>query len=171
MRGTILAAVLLAAACGGKSSGPTGPSNTGGGGGGGGDPLPWEGALTVGAKFELVLDMESENDAPDVLTATVTAVENEGAARVYKLSWGEGEGANGPTSIRVEGGKVRINDADLAAMQEPWEGPNQGWCYAEDFSNPCGCEDVCDADLCFDATGITSVGGLYAPNYMPYKRR
>jgi hypothetical protein len=32
-----------------------------------------------------------------------------------------------------------------------------------------GCDDVCDAQLCFSREGgIVAVGGLYAPNYLPY---
>lgn len=160
------------AACGGKSRGPV--SNGGGGGGGAaGERLPWEAALTVGAHFELIDDLGGPDQAP--LPVTVTAVEQDGAARIYRLHWGgpEDEGANGPTTIRVEGTAVTINDAKLEDMQAPFP-PEDGdaICYGEDMSNPGGCDDICDANLCLSPTaGIVSVYGLYAPGYSSYSQR
>jgi hypothetical protein len=161
--------VVGLAACGGKGKGAV-ANGGGGGGGGGGARLPWEAALKQGASFTLQEDIEG-GDSPPV-TVTVTAVEEAGAARVYRLSWGE-DGAGGPSSIRVEGATVTINDAKAEDMQEPWtqEG-GDATCYGEDMSNPEGCEDVCDAHLCISPTdGIVSVFGLYAPNYSSFSAR
>jgi hypothetical protein len=160
--------VVGLAACGGKSKEPATPSG-GGGGGGGGDRLAWEAALTQGARFELVEDLEGGSGEPT--SVTVTAVEQDGAARVYRLQWGDGEGSNGPSVIRVEGTTVTINDASAASMQEPWEQPGGLTCYGEDMSNPEGCEDICDANICFSADGIQSVFGLYAPGYSSYSAK
>ena len=50
--------------------------------------------------------------------------------------------------------------------------PGSALTFAQDFSNPMGCDDVCDAQLCFSREGgIVAVGGLYAPNYLPYAAR
>ncbi len=166
-----LVAVLALAlgACGGKGK----PATTTTGGGSGGDQLPWEARLTPGARFELASDLEREDgEAPAPITVTVTAVERDGAARVYKLDWGE-EGSNGPTSIRVDGTQVTIGEAAAADMQDPWEAEGGGaTCYAEDYSNPDGCDDICDASLCISPTdGIVSVFGLYAPGYGIFSAR
>jgi hypothetical protein len=167
-----LASIVLGialAACGGKSTGGATPA---GGGAGAADRLPWEAAMTKGARFELTPDMapEAGEAAPATLVATVTEVEDQGAARVYHLAWMEGEGeADGPRVIRVEGGQVIIGaDTKLASMVEPLADQGGATCYAEDFSNPDGCEDVCEASLCLGSTGITSVSGLYAPGQLQY---
>jgi hypothetical protein len=165
-----LATLLLlvaVAACGGKSS-TSSTSNTTPEGGGGGAKLPWEAALTVGAEFTLVDGMTAgmpEEDAGDPVVVKVTNVEATGDQRVYTLDWGEG--GNGPSKIIVNGAQVLVGDAKPEDMQPPWETP-VGNCYAEDFSNPDGCEDICDAALCLDASGIVSVSGLYAPGYGEY---
>jgi hypothetical protein len=174
MRSSFLSTVvfgLVIAACGGKGTGPA-PISGGGGGGGGGtetaDLLPWEAALSQGATFELVVDpeLESEEMSAGPVTATVTQVETDGGARVYHLDWGEG--SNGPTTIRVDHGVVTLNDAKPADMKEPFTPPGGATCYGEDMSNPDGCDDVCDADLCMGDAGIVSVDGLYAPDYSMY---
>ena len=170
MRNTLIIGCSLAiglAACG--KSRPA-VSNAGNGGGGGGTTLPWEAALKQGASFTMQEDLEGGGSPP--VTVTVTAVETDGAARVYRLSWGE-EGANGPSEIRVEGTTVTINGASAGAMQEPFvEEGGDATCYGEDMSNPEGCEDICDAHLCISPTdGIVSVFGLYAPNYSSFSAR
>lgn len=156
------------AGCGGKGKGAGTAGNTGGGGStaAGGDRLPWEVALTVGATFTLK-DTLDESGAPDTVTVKVAAVETEGAARIYRLDWGDN--SLGPTTLRVENGVVTVNDAAPAAMKEPFEPPSTDYtCYGEDLSNPDGCEDVCDADLCLSPDGIVGVSMLYAPGYSIY---
>ncbi len=161
-----IAIVVALAACGGKSgSSSTSPANTGGGGAAG-TRLPWEAALTVGAAFTLGVDMEDGEGATVVVK--VTAVDDTGSERVYSLDWGE-EG-NGPSKIIVRGELVLLNDAKPEDMQEPSDTP-AGTCYGEDFSNPDGCEDICDGQLCLNESGIVSVFGLYAPNYEPYSAK
>jgi hypothetical protein len=164
MRSFALVALALAAACGGtsSSSGGTGPAPAG-------DRLPWEASLTTGASFTLAADTEGLGDGEDYpdLTIKVTSVEDKGTERVYTLDWGDELG--GPSKIVVRGAQVLVGEAEAAAMQEPWEMPGGVWCYAEDFSNPDGCEDVCDAALCLAAgSGIVSASGLYTPGYMSY---
>lgn len=169
MRTFAILVFALAAACGGKSSssgggtGPTAPA---------GDRLPWEASLTTGATFTLAVESEGDDageEYPDV-TIKVTNVEDKGTERVYSLDWGGDHG--GPSKIVVRGKDVLVGDAELSAMQEPWEMPGGIMCYAEDFSNPDGCEDVCDAALCLaEGSGIVSAMGLYTPGYMPYAAR
>lgn len=162
MRSFAILAIALAA-CGksasGSGTGPTAPS---------GDRLPWEASLTTGASFTLALDMEEggEDGGPAEITIKVSNVEDKGSERVYSLDWGD---HGGPSKIVARGKDVLVGDAELAAMQEPWEMPGGIMCYAEDFSNPDGCEDVCDASLCLaEGSGIVSASGLYTPGYMPY---
>ena len=157
-------------ACGGKAKPAIGTAS--GGGADTGDRLPWEARLTTGARFEMFGDLEDDSgEDGSRLVVTVTGVEQDGAARVYKLDWGE-EG-NGPASIRVEGTQVTVGDAKAADMQDPWEAEGGGaTCYAEDLSNPDGCDDICDASLCISPQdGIVSVFGLYAPGYGMYSQR
>ena len=165
MRLTLISSVLFLglAACGGSSKGHA--VHAGPGGDDPGQRLPWEATLTQGARFELHEDLEGNGET---VVATVAAVELDGAARVYRLDWGEG-GA-GPSVIRVEGTTVTINDAKASDMQAPYDQEKgDGTCYGEDFSNPDGCEDVCDASICISPTdGIVSVFGLYAPNAASY---
>lgn len=165
MRTIGLLALSLVAACGGKSS----PSTGGTGPAPAGDRLPWEASLTTGASFTLAVESEGGEPAPGEypdITIKVTNVEDTGAERVYSLEWGEGN--MGPSKIVVRGTTVLVGDADEAAMQDPWEVPGGIWCYAEDYSNPDGCEDVCDAALCLSTAGIVQASGLYTPGYMPY---
>lgn len=129
------------------------------------DHLPWEAALSQGAHFDLVPDPALGSDGVPV-TVTVTEVAADGGARVYTLDWG-GE-SNGPTTLRVDHGVVTINDAAPEKMKDPFTPPTGATCYGEDFSNPEGCEDVCDADLCLSDAGIVGVDGLYAPDYSMY---
>jgi hypothetical protein len=166
---TALAGLLslgLVAACGGKGKADTTPAGHGG-------PsalaarLPWEIALVQGATFTLRSELE-DDDGVESVTLKVTAVEEDGGARVYRLDWGE-EGANGPAQLRVEGSTVTVGDAKPEDMQEPYSPPGGDTiCYGADYSNPEGCEDVCDASLCLGSTGIVEVTGLYAPNYGMY---
>ncbi len=166
MRTFAILAFALAAACGGQSSGSgTGPTPAPSG-----DRLPWEASLTTGATFTLGVEMEEGGEDggeyPDI-TIKVTNVEDKGSERVYALDWGGDHG--GPSKIVVRGKDVLVGDAELSAMQDPWELPGGIMCYAEDFSNPDGCEDVCDAALCLaEGSGIVSAMGLYTPGYMPY---
>ena len=153
---------LVLSACGGKSSSPATSNTTPDGPAAA--KLPWEAALTVGAAFTLVDEIEESGGEP--VTVKVANVEDKGSERVYTLDWGEG--ANGPTAIIVRGNLVLINDAKPEAMQEAFDTP-MGTCYGEDFSNPDGCDDVCDAHLCMNDTGIVSVDGLYAPGYGMYR--
>ena len=166
--------VLGLTACGGKAKGPVG--NGGGGGGRTAARLPFEAALTVGAEFVLYQtngDMSDDGQGDGVPPAAVkvTAVEEDGGARVYRLAWTEN--TNGPDTIRVEGTQVTIGSASAAEMKEPWAPPGGGdtVCYGADFSNPDGCDDVCDADLCLGSAGVEQVTGLYAPNYSSYAQR
>jgi hypothetical protein len=172
VRATALAALaalgLNVAGCGGSRKPAAAPATTAGGTGGA--RLPWEASLTAGASFTLHNQIpEATYDLP--VTVEVLSVEDDGGARVYRLEWGEG--GNGPSTIRVAGTTVTLGDAGPEAMQEPWPGDDADTtCYAEDFSNPDGCEDVCDAGLCLSATrGVVAVTGLYAPNYGLYGAR
>ena len=168
----LLALVVAGGACGGKAKARATTGSSTGGGGGAGDQLPWEAALTSGATFELGSDLDVEDGGGEPVTVTVAGVDRDGAARIYRLEWSDG--GNGPTSIRVKGGKVTIGDAKLADMQEPWQNPTTGdaTCYAEDLSNPDGCDDICDASLCLSPTGgITEVFGRYAPGHGSYSSR
>ncbi|HVV84493.1 MAG TPA: hypothetical protein VHE35_15600 [Kofleriaceae bacterium] len=166
--------VLGLAACGGKARGLVsaggGAGGSGSGGGGDSDKLPWEATLTAGASWELALDpdLAADGDEPPV-TVKVDKVDVQGTLRVYHLSWSDG--GNGPTTLRVESGVVTINDAQAKEMKEPSEMPDGSTCYGQDFSNPDGCDDVCDADLCLGADGIVSVDGLYAPNDSMYRQQ
>ena len=149
--------------CGGKGKGA---GAAGSPSAGGGDRLPWEAALTEGASFTLK-DTLDESGTPHTVTVRVAAVENDGAARVYRLDWGDN--SLGPTTLRVENGVVTIDDAAPPAMKEPFVPPGADHtCYGEDLSNPDGCEDICDADLCLSPAGIVGVSMLYAPGYSVY---
>jgi hypothetical protein len=160
------ALVVALAACGGKSgSSSTTPGNAGGSGSAA-NKLPWEAALTVGATFTLTTDMEDGGGDPVVVK--VSAVDDQGGDRVYTLDWGED--GNGPSKIIVRGELVLLNEAQPEDMQEPSDTP-AGTCYGEDFSNPDGCDDVCDGQLCLNDSGIVSVFGLYAPNYESYSAK
>jgi hypothetical protein len=165
MRSFAIVALALAA-CGGKSSTGPGP---GPGPAPSGDRLPWEASLTTGATFTLAVKLEAdggeEGEYKDLIIK-VTNVEGKGNERVYSLDWGD---HGGPSKIVVRGKTVLVGDAEPAAMQEPWEVPGGIMCYAEDFSNPDGCEDVCDASLCLaEGRGIVSASGQYTPGYMVY---
>ena len=158
--------VIAVAACGGKPASSTSPGN----GGAAPSParLPWEAALTTGATFTLQDDTGEGDEAGEPLVIKVTAVEDHGAERVYRLDWGPA--GTGPSRIVVRDGVVLLGDATPEDMQEPFENP-MGTCYGEDFSNPDGCDDVCDANLCLSTDGIVSVDGLYAPGYGAYLAR
>ncbi|MCE9576316.1 MAG: hypothetical protein K8W52_24425 [Deltaproteobacteria bacterium] len=157
-----VAGSLGLAACGGRSatSAPPTVGNTGGTAGAAVAHLPWEAALTTGKRFELVVS--GTGGGGESIAVTVASVEDHGDTRVYHLSWGEGSQA--PTTITVHGDKVLIGDAKPEEMKEP---SDQGdmTCYGADYSNPEGCDDVCDADLCLSPAGIVGLDGLYAPNY------
>lgn len=163
-RFVFLIVVCVAAACGGKSStssgtGPEGPAAK---------RLPWEASLTTGATFAFELEEGFDaEDGADELVVKVTNVEDKGTERVYSLDWGD---HGGPSKIVVRGELVLVGDAEAAQMEEPMEMPGGGiLCYAEDFSNPDGCQDVCEASLCLaEGRGIVAVSGLYAPGYLPY---
>jgi hypothetical protein len=152
------------AACGGKAPASSGPASASTG------RQPWEAKLVTGARFELWPQSADGGAAP--LVVTVANVEDQGDARVYTLAWGEGA-TNGPTIVWVSGDRVVIGEADPHDMQKPWPGTAAGaMCFAQDFSNPEGCDDVCDAALCFSPDGgIISVTGLYAPNYDVFEAR
>lgn len=155
---------LALVGCGGKAKGPVGTAA-------GAGRLPWEAALTLGARFELVSELASDaGDAEPPLVVTVTAIEPHSMARIYRLDWGDHTG--GPTTITVEDGEVTVGDTSFAEMQKPWsDHGTDATCYAADYSNPNGCDDVCDASLCLSPTaGILSVGGLYAPNYGMFRQ-
>jgi hypothetical protein len=155
--------VVGVTACGGKGKGA---GTAGTGTAAAGDRLPWEAALTVGATF-IMKDTLDESGSPETVTVKVAAVETAGAARIYRLDWGDN--SLGPTTLRVENGVVTVNDAAPTAMKEPFEPPSTDTtCYGEDLSNPDGCEDVCDADLCLSPDGIVGVSMLYAPGYSIY---
>lgn len=165
----VVAAVVVAGgACGGSSKGPATAGNGGGPGGHGGGlaaRLPWEAALTEGATFTLGNQVPESGDAS--VTVKVVAVEEDGGARVYRLDWGEGD--MGPTQLRVEGTTVTVGDARAEDMKAPFARPGSDTiCYGADYSNPEGCDDVCDADLCLSPAGIVGVSGLYAPGYGIY---
>lgn len=166
MRSFAIVALALAAACGGPSSPTTRPVS--------GPPattgvrLPWEASLTTGATFTLGVEDAAPGEYPD-LTVKVTSVQELAGQRVYSLDWGEQ--GSGPSKIVVRGEQVLIGDAEPARMQEPWELPGGITCYAEDFSNPDGCDDVCDAALCLTDGGIVMASGLYTPGYLPYSAR
>ncbi|HUQ06136.1 MAG TPA: hypothetical protein VM261_26715 [Kofleriaceae bacterium] len=165
---TLLLVTAVAASCGGKSSSSGASNTTPEGPAGGGAKLPWEGALAQGATFTLVDGMTAggpEEEAGEPLTIKVTNVAENGDERVYTLAWSEG--GNGLERIVVRGDKVTFNDGKLEDMQEPFETPI-GMCYGEDLSNPDGCEDICDGQICMNDGGIVSVGGLYAPGYGEY---
>lgn len=167
MRSFAIVALVLAAACGGKSSSTTAPVS--GSTATAGDRLPWEAALTTGATFTLVVGDADRAENPD-LTVKVVNVEDRAGQRVYTLGWGEQ--ASGPSKLLVRGKQVLIGDTEPAGMQEPWEMPGGILCYAEDLSNPDGCEDVCEAALCFTAaSGIVMASGLYTPGYLTYSAR
>lgn len=148
--------VVAAAACGGKSGSSTTPAA-------GAARLPWEAALTMGATFSL----SDEGGEGMPIVVKVASVSDHGNERVYGLDWG---GVPGPARIVVRDGVVLLGDAKPEDMKAPFAGP-QEVCYGEDMSNPDGCEDVCDANLCLGAAGIVSVDGLYAPNYGSYVAR
>lgn len=155
--------LVVAAACGGKSS-STGTSNTTPEGPGA-EKLPWEAAFTEGKVFTFVDGMTEGGEAAEdsePLTITVTSVEDNGNERVYTIKWSDA--GNGLDTIVVRGKLVTFNDVKPEDMQDPLDTPI-GTCYGEDLSNPDGCEDVCDGHICMDASGIVSVGGLYAPGY------
>lgn len=160
-----LIVVCAVAACGGKS----GTSSSGSGTGPeapAGKRFAWEASLTTGATFTLVPDEGFDDAGTGEVIVKVTNVEDKGAERVYSLDWGD---HSGPGQIVVRGEQVLIGGAAAADMQEPWDMPGGILCYAEDFSNPDGCEDVCDASLCLaEGSGIVAVSGLYAPDYLPY---
>ncbi len=132
------------------------------------DRLPWEDTLTVGARFTLVGDDDGSGTAPRIEVA-VSAIEQDGATRIYRLSWGDDDG--GPPEIRVSAGTVTIGDATAADMKPPLVTDTGAICHGADFSNPDGCDDICDADLCLSATaGITEISGLYAPGQGSYRQ-
>lgn len=151
-----LLVVAAVAACGGKSSSSTTPGSTAGS-----DRLPWEAALTMGASFTL---QEEVGEGGDPVVVKVASVSDHGNERVYGLEWSSGQG---PARIVVRDGVVLLGDAKPEDMKAPFAGPGET-CYGEDFSNPDGCDDVCDANLCLTGAGIVSVDGLYAPNYGAY---
>lgn len=159
-----LCAVALAG-CGGKAAGPAGAQPRAAVG-----QLPWEAALTVGVRFELVQAVGDDAGAGEPLVVTVTAVEPHSSARLYRLDWSQG---NGPRTITVEDGEVTVGDAAFSEMLAPWPEPGtDATCYGADYSNPAGCDDVCEASLCLSPTGgIVGVEGLYAPNYDLYRQR
>ncbi len=157
------ASVVALVACGGKASAPSGSSTPTG-------PapakLPWEAAMTVGAKFTLVDGMTAgSEDEGEPLTIEVTGVDDKGSERVYTLAWSDG--GNGLEKIVVRTGGVVFDDVPPDRMQPPFETPI-GTCYGEDLSNPEGCEDICDGQICMNTDGIVSVGGLYAPGAGEY---
>jgi hypothetical protein len=103
------------------------------------------------------------------VSVTIVDVQDTGAERVYALDWGEHAG---PSKIVVRGGQVLVGESAASSMQEPWEMPGGIFCYAEDYSNPDGCEDVCDAALCLsEGSGVVMVSGLYAPEYASFAAR
>ncbi len=161
--------VLGLAGCGGKAKGPVGNAAGAGGGHKLGDRLPWEATLTVGATFELVSEIGDAADEDGPLTVTVTAIEPHSDARIYRLDWSNGDG---PTTVTVEDGEVTVGDSAYSEMQPPWpDHDTDATCYGADYSNPEGCDDVCDASLCLSPTrGILSVNGLYAPNYGMFRQ-
>ena len=155
--------VIAVAACGGKSNSPTVGNTTPEGPAA--KKLPWEAAFTEGKTFTLVEGETAggpEEEQGDPLTITITGVEDHGNERVYTLKWSDA--GNGLEKIVVRGDKVTFNDVKLEDMQEPFDTPI-GMCYGEDLSNPDGCDDVCDGQLCLGDDGIHSVSGLYAPGY------
>lgn len=161
----VVVVVVATAACGGKSSSSSGTANTTPAG-----PapakLPWEAAMTVGATFTLVDGMTAgSEDEGEPLTITVTAAEDKGSERVYTLQWSDG--GNGLEKIIVRGDGVVFDEVPSDRMQPPYDTPI-GVCYGEDLSNPEGCEDICDGQICMNTDGIVSVGGLYAPGAGEY---
>jgi hypothetical protein len=156
--------VIAVAACGGSSSSSSGAKTTPGAAAPA--TLPWEAAMTVGATFTLVDGMTAGlEDEGEPLTIKVTNVEDTGSERSYTLAWSDG--GNGLEKIVVRGGGVVFNDVKPEDMQDPYETPI-GTCYGEDLSNPDGCDDICDGQICMNTDGIVSVGGLYAPGYSEY---
>jgi len=156
---------LTLGACGGAPARPVPASATSAA-----DALPWEAALTAGARFELVRDAEFDEggEPAEPLVVTVESVDVADGARVYHL-----DGGSTVTQIVVRGAQVLLNEAAPADMVEPYTDhfmPDVT-CYAEDFSNPDGCDDVCEAELCLGPSGIIRISGLYAPNYLPYLAR
>lgn len=147
----------LVVACG-RAPTPAGPQV--GNSGGAATRLPWEAALTTGAKFELVVS--STEGGGEAIAVTVASVEERAGTRIYHLNWGEGSQA--PTTISVQGDQVVIGDAKPAEMKEPYTLGDM-ICYGADYANPDGCDDVCDANLCLSPDGIVGLDGLYAPNY------
>ena len=122
--------------------------------------------MTVGATFTLIDGMNAGGeDEGTPLTIKVTNVEDNGSERIYTLDWSDG--GNGLEKIVVRGGAVVFNDIAPERMQAPFEAP-VGVCYGEDLSNPDGCEDVCDGQICLSTDGIVTVSGLYAPGYGEY---
>lgn len=160
-----LALVLAAAACGGGSPGgaATTPGNSGGTAASpGATPWPWEAKLVEGATFTLA------DDDGATVTMKVEKVEASGTGRTYTFSWGDEDGP-GPTSLVVTGAKVQVGESKMdpgrAKADESYRDDGV-YCFAEDFSNPDGCEDICDAEICFSATaGLVGVSELYAPGF------
>lgn len=163
---TSLSLSLCAVGCGGKSTPAIGNHGHDADG-----MLPWEARLTVGARFELWQEFDTEEALPSPLVVTVSKVESVDGARIYHLDWSDDP--NGPDRVVVRDGVVTIGEATPEQMKEPFR-PSDGAmiCYGQDFSNPDGCDDVCDADLCLDAEhGVLTVSGLYAPGYIQFAQR
>ncbi len=155
---SILLLCVATAGCGGTSSAVATPGQ------GAAGRLPWEGALTMGATFTL---QEELGEGGEPVVVKVTSVRDHDGERDYGLTWSSGEG---PSRIVVRGGVVLLGEAKPEDMKAAFEGPGET-CYGEDFSNPDGCDDVCDANLCLTRGGIVSVDGLYAPNHGAYVAR
>jgi hypothetical protein len=161
-----LTTLLLVACGGGGGATTTTPSNATQADGAA--PWPWEARLVQGASFTLV------DDDDTTVTMTVAAVDASAGRRAYTLAWDAGN-SQGPTSLVVTGAAVQIGESKMdPARADASTSYRDGdvYCFAEDFSNPDGCEDVCDAELCFTAeAGLVEANGLYAPSLGIFTRR
>ena len=170
----LVGCVALGAGCGSKA--PAGGTTTSTGTDTGTDtaasdgttPWPWEAKLTEGASFTLTDEEDNQ------VTMTVAKVEATGGTRTYTLAWDENN-SNGPTHLSVTGAKVQVGDSPMdppRAKADASYRKDGNFCFAEDFSNPDGCEDICDAEICFSAElGLAEVSMMYGPSLGTYSHQ
>jgi hypothetical protein len=163
---------LLVAACGGSTTVASGPVvlET--------PSSPWAKILRQGAAWRM------ESEGHPTITITVASVTTANGVTTAQLSFattdGEPTDVMLPSTIVLDAKGVRIGNLQFPADGRSTTFPDGRYvtardgeiCYGEGPGADAGpCEDVCDARVCIDGTGITSGLGTWWPDYYVYTRK
>lgn len=139
---------------------------------------PWMNILKQGAAWQM--------EAPDhpTITITVASVTTANGVTTAQLAFaidGKPTELMVPSTIVLDTNGVRVGDLQYPADGKPVNYPDGRYvkttrdgeiCYGAGPSDDAGeCADVCDANLCIDATGISGGLGTWWPDYELYTRK